>query len=144
MNKSITIKNRIMKKNLDLTLLLLRIATGFPMLIYGISKLQHGIGFIQEMLHDIGLPLFLGYGVYLGEVVAPILIIIGFRTRLAGLIFAINCLTAVLLAQTENLFKLNEFGGWALELLAIYLTLGVVLFLSGSGQYSLSNKAQWD
>ena len=133
-----------MTRNLDLGLLLTRLGIGFPMLVYGISKIQNGIGFIQDLLTNLGLPAFLGYGVYIGEIIAPILIIIGFRTRLAGLVFAINCLTAIILAQTDNLFRLNEFGGWALELLAIYFTIGIALFFAGGGKYSLSNKNHWD
>lgn len=133
-----------MKRNLDLGLLLARLGIGLPMLVYGISKLQNGIGFIQDLLTNIGLPEFLGYGVYIGEVIAPILLTIGYRTRLAGIVFSINCLTAIILAQSDNLFKLNEFGGWASELLAIYFTIGIALFFAGGGKYSLSNKNYWD
>lgn len=39
-----------MKKNIDLGILISRIAIGFPMSVYGINKLIHGIGFIQDMM----------------------------------------------------------------------------------------------
>lgn len=121
-----------------------RIAVGFPMLFYGISKVQTGVGFIESLLVEKGLPAFLAYGVYAGEVVAPILIIVGFRTRLAGLVFAINCLTAIVLAQSTSIFKLNDSGGWALELLAIYLLMGISLLCTGAGKIAISSQHPWD
>lgn len=133
-----------MKKNNDLGILLSRIAIGFPMLVYGISKIFSGIDFIKTLLLENGLPPILGYGVYVGEVFAPLLIIIGFRTRIAGLIFATNCLCAILLAQNDNIFKLNSYGGWALELLAIFMLVALSLMVSGAGKYSLSSKNKWD
>ncbi|OBX25143.1 putative oxidoreductase [Gelidibacter algens] len=133
-----------MTKNLDLGSLLIRLGIGFPMLVYGISKLQNGIAFITGLLENIGLPQFLGYGVYIGEVIAPILILIGFRTRLASLIFAVNCLTAIGLTQLGSLFKLNPFGGWALELLAIYFLIAMALFSTGGGKFCLSIQNKWD
>ncbi|AXE17897.1 DoxX family protein [Runella rosea] len=133
-----------MKKNSDLGMFISRIAIGFPMLVYGISKLFYGIDFIKNLLIEKGLPSFFAYGVFLGEVVAPILIIVGFRTRLAGLFFAINCLTAICLAQTSNILKLNEYGGWALELLAIYMLVGISFLFTGAGKLSISTQNQWD
>ena len=133
-----------MKTNFNVGLLISRIAIGFPMSIYGINKLMHGIGFIEDMLLQHGLPSFLAYGVFAGEIIAPFMLIVGFRTRLAGLIFAINCLTAILMVQTSNIFKLNDFGGWALELLVIYLLIGVSLFFTGAGKYAISSQNRWD
>jgi len=63
-----------MNRKVDTGLLISRIAIGFPMLFYGIGKLIHGIGFIQKTLIDKGLPGFLGYGVYVGEVLANLLV----------------------------------------------------------------------
>lgn len=133
-----------MKKNMDFGIFLVRIAIGFPMLIYGISKLFSGVGFIEAMLIEKGLPGFLAYGVYVGEVVAPLLIIAGFRTRLAALVFAINCLTAILLAQTDAVFQLNPYGGWALELLFIFMTGGISLFFTGAGKWAIASRHKWD
>lgn len=133
-----------MNKNIDLGILISRIAVGFPMLVYGISKLVHGIGFIENMMTLHGLPPFLAYGVFAGEFIAPLMIIAGFRIRLAGLIFAVNCFTAIILAQTGSIFKLNEYGGWALELLAIYFLAGLSFFFTGAGKYAVSVKSKWD
>ena len=48
-----------MKKNIDLGMLISRIAIGIPMSVYGINKLIHGIGFIEDMMTMHGLPSFL-------------------------------------------------------------------------------------
>lgn len=133
-----------MKKNIDLGMLISRIAIGFPMSVYGVNKLIHGIGFIEDMMTMHGLPSFFAYGVFAGEIIAPIMLMIGFRTRLAGLIFAANCFTATILAQTSNIFKLNEFGGWALELLVIYMLVAISFFFTGAGKYAVSTTNKWD
>ncbi|MCC9072178.1 DoxX family protein [Flavobacterium sp. F-65] len=133
-----------MKKNQNIGLLILRITIAFPMFIYGISKLFNGISFIQNVLEDKGLPIFLSYGVYVGEIIAPLLMIIGFRTRLAAVFFSINCLTAIFLTQTAFIFQLNENGGWALELLGIYLFGAIGIYFTGAGKIALSSKSKWD
>ncbi|MGR3853562.1 DoxX family protein [Chryseobacterium indologenes] len=133
-----------MKKNIDSGLLITRIAIAFPMSVYGISKMIHGVGFIEDMMSMHGLPSFFAYGVFAGEIIAPVMLIIGFRARLAGLIFAANCFTATILAQTANIFKLNEFGGWALELLVIYMLVSLSFFFTGAGKYAVSTQNKWD
>ncbi|WP_278380225.1 DoxX family protein [Chryseobacterium arthrosphaerae] len=133
-----------MKKNIDLGMLISRIAIGIPMSVYGINKLIHGIGFIEDMMTMHGLPSFFAYGVFAGEIIAPVMLIIGFRARLAGAVFAANCFTATILAQTANIFKLNDFGGWALELLAIYMLIGLSFFFTGAGKYAVSAGNKWD
>lgn len=133
-----------MKKNIDIGLFLIRFSMGFPMLFYGISKLIHGIDFITQLVVHAGLPHFISYGVYIGEILAPIFLIIGFRTRIAGVIFSINCATAILLAHTNSLLKLNASGGWASELLFIYSIVSLALFFTGGGKLSISNHSKWD
>jgi len=125
-------------------LLLLRISIAFTMLIYGISKLIFGIDFISGLIAQYGLPPFLGYGVFVGEIIAPLLIIIGYRTKLAGLIFAINCFVAIIMVQLPNLLKINEFGGWEIGPLFIYTIFGIALFFTGAGKYSMATKNKWD
>lgn len=122
----------------------LRTSIAFTMLIYGITKLINGIEFIKDLLTQYGLPHFIGYGIYIGEIIAPILIIIGFRTKLAGLIFALNCLIAILMVQLPNVFKLNEFGGLAIGPIFIYMMFGLAIFFTGAGKYALSTNNKWD
>jgi len=125
-------------------LLTLRVSIAFTMLIYGITKLIFGNDFILSLLEQYGLPSIFSYGVFVGEILAPILIIIGFRTKLAGLVFAINCFVAILMVQLPNLLKLNETGGWAIGLIFIYMMFGIAMFFTGAGKYALSTNNKWD
>ena len=84
-----------MNKNTDLGLLILRIAVGGLMLQHGIAKLN-GVSNIKGMLSAAGLPAFSAYGVYITEIVAPVLILIGFRTRLASAVYVSGALFAQL------------------------------------------------
>lgn len=133
-----------MSRNNDLGLLILRLSVGVLMLLHGISKLFHGVGFIEGMLTGMGLPAFFSYGVFVGELLAPIAIIVGYRTRLAAVIYAINCVVAIAMAHAGQLFSLNEFGGWAVELLGLYLFGAVALFFTGAGKIAVSSQNKWD
>ena len=133
-----------MKKNMDLSLLIIRLSTGILMLLHGIAKIIHGISYIKTLMTDHGLPAAFAYGVYIGEVAAPVLIILGFRTRLAALALAVNCLVIIFIAHPAEIFKLNEFGGWSLELPGLFLSGALVLLFTGAGKYALGSKSRWD
>jgi putative oxidoreductase len=91
------------------------------MLCHGVSKLMHGADFIGGMLQQLGLPGFLAYGVYLGEVVAPVLVLLGIAVRPAAFVMAGNMVVAVALAHMPQLATMNpKTGGYALELQALY------------------------
>ena len=118
--------------------LVLRLSVGILILLHGIAKLQNGIDGIMGMVSGMGLPAELAYGVYIGEVLAPILLIIGLWTRPAALIIAINMLMAVYLAHLPQLGMLNEkTGGWALELQGMFLFGAIAVALLGAGRFSL-------
>ena len=131
-------------RNTDLGLLLIRLSVGWLMLFHGIAKMKHGVSGIEGMLESKGLPGFIAYGVYLGEVVAPILLIIGFRTRLAAIVFAVNMLVIMFIAHPENLTGFSSHGGWKLELAGLYLFGSLALIFTGGGKYALSSKSKWD
>ncbi|WP_431107437.1 DoxX family protein [Winogradskyella poriferorum] len=133
-----------MKSKLDIGLLIIRISIASNMLIYGITKLINGVSYISSLLSDYGLPTLLSYGVYVGEILAPILIIIGYRTKIAGLVFALNCLVAILMVQLPNFFNLNEFGGWYVGPIVIYFIFGLAMFFTGAGKIALSSNNKWD
>jgi putative oxidoreductase len=120
--------------------LLLRAVLAILLLFHGVSKLMGGIGFITGMLEKAGLPGALGYLVYIGEVVAPLLILVGLYTRAAALVVAINMVVALLLVHTKQFFTLNEQGGWALELQGMYLAGALAVALLGAGRYSIGGK----
>ncbi|MFV0481183.1 MAG: DoxX family protein [Campylobacteraceae bacterium] len=128
----------IFKSNsLDVGRLVLRILIGGGLLIYGISKLINGISGVKYLLTTNGLPEFFAYGVYLGEVVAPILILIGFKTRIASLFVAINMIFAIFLAFGFGFLSLNSNGGLVSETALFYGIGSIALMFLGAGKYSL-------
>lgn len=132
-----------MKKDKDLGLLILRLGVGVLLLLHGIAKLK-GIGFIEGMLVNKGLPGFLAYGVYITEIVAPILVIIGYRARLGSLILISGLLFAMFLVHSADIFQLNKAGGWGVELLGLFISGALAIAISGSGRFALSSKNKWD
>jgi putative oxidoreductase len=121
----------------DLGKLVLRLTLGVLLLFHGTHKILTGIGPIRDMIGSHHLPDFLAYFVYLGEVAAPVLIIIGLLSRIGGILVVINMIVAVLLAHTAMLIGTNEMGGYQLELQAFYLFSGLAVALLGAGRYSI-------
>lgn len=117
--------------------LLLRAVLALLILFHGVSKLIGGIGPITAMVQGAGLPAVFAYGVYIGEVVAPLLILVGVFTRAAAVVVAINMVVALLLAHTSQFFTMGQTGGWALELQGMYLAGALAVALLGAGRYSL-------
>ncbi|MDT3710909.1 GntR family transcriptional regulator [Stutzerimonas degradans] len=117
--------------------LVLRLALGVLMLLHGMSKLINGVDGIVGMVTGFGLPAAIAYGVYLGEVIGPLLVIVGLYTRAGALLIAGNMLFALLLAHRAELFTLAPTGGWALELQAMFLFGAVAVLLLGAGRFSI-------
>jgi putative oxidoreductase len=128
------------RTNADLGRLLLRLALGVLILFHGVAKLMHGIDPITQMVTANGLPAFVAYGVYIGEVLAPALVILGWYSRLASLLIAGNMVFALYLAHRPDLFKLAATGGYALELQAMYLIVALALAFMGPGRYSVNER----
>ena len=124
----------------DLGKLVLRITLAVLILLHGIAKLQNGIDFISGMVSNAGLPAIFAYLVYVGEVLAPILVLVGLFTRPAALIIAINMVVAIVLVHMGELWALTKTGGWALELQGMFLFTAVAISLLGPGRYSLDYK----
>lgn len=125
--------------------LLLRVTIGFLVLLHGIFKLSAGVGFIGGMLAKAGLPGGLAYLVYVGEIVAPLLMIAGVFTRAAAAVVVINMLVAFGLVHMADMFALTKQGGWALELQGLYLFGALTVVLLGAGRFSVGGlKARWN
>ena len=122
----------------DLGKLVLRVLLGSLMLLHGVSLLRHGVAPISADLVAKGFPSAIAYGVYLGEVVAPVLLVLGWMTRPAAVVFLINMVVAVMLAHRGDVFHLGKGGGYALELQALYAGGALALALLGAGRYSVS------
>src|SRR5689334_3045304 len=117
--------------------LVLRLSVGLLILLHGISKIRGGPGFILDVVEKAGLPEPFGYLVYVGEVLAPLLVIVGLWTRAAALVIAINMVVAILLVHIGQLLQLSPEGGWALELQGLYLVVPIAIALLGAGRYSI-------
>lgn len=129
----------------DLGKLVIRSAVAILVLLHGISKLTGGIDGITGMVTGAGLPAVFAYGVYVGEVIAPLLMLIGLWTRAAAGVMAINMVVAVMLVHMPELVQLNKQGGWALELQGMYLFGAIAVALLGAGRYSVGGiNGKWN
>lgn len=115
--------------------LIVRLSVGCLMLFHGVAKIMHpaSLGFIEGMLEANSLPSVLSYGVYIGEVVAPLMVIVGYQARIGGLLMAINMVFAIFLAHSGDLFSTTQHGGWAIELQMFYLLSSLAVVFLGSG-----------
>ena len=128
----------------DLGKLLLRVALGGIVLFHGVFKLTHGVEWIRQPLAGLGLPGFLAYGTYVAEVLAPVLLIVGWKARLAALAIGFDMLMAVVLVLRPKLLTVNRGGGgWGIELEGLILLVAVAVFLVGSGRYRIG-RGVWD
>jgi putative oxidoreductase len=121
----------------DLGKLLLRVSVGAMLMLHGIAKLTGGVDGIAGMLQQRGLPGELAYAVFIGELLAPLLMILGLWTRPAALLAAINMGVAIALAHAGDVFKLGEQGGWAIELQGLFLFGALAVMLLGGGRFSV-------
>ena len=126
--------------NESLGKLILRLVLGFAILLHGIAKLKGGVAPIEGLLQSHGLPAFIAYGVYVGEVLGSIAVILGWYARIGAALIAVNMLVAVSLAHVAQLFTLNDQGGWALELQAMYLFSAIAIALFGPGRFSVNQR----
>jgi putative oxidoreductase len=119
--------------------LILRLMLGGLMLLHGIHKMQDpgamvGIG---KQLTAAGLPAFIAYGAYIGEVLAPLMLILGIFTRIGSLLIMVNMIFAILLAHSKDILMLGEHGGWKIELQGFYLFTAIALYFLGSGRFAV-------
>jgi len=120
--------------------LILRLTLGILILFHGVSKAMHPMGaiaYVSGQLTAAHLPTYLAYGVFIGEVLAPLMIILGIYARIGGLFVVINMIFALTLVHLGQLLSLSKTGGWALELQAFYLLTGLALFFLGSGKIAV-------
>lgn len=124
----------------DIGKLILRLTLGVLILLHGIAKVFGGVGGIAGMLQGIGLPAAVAYGVFLGEVLGPILLLIGWYARIGAGLIVINMLFAMLLAHRQEILDLTPQGGWALELQGMFLFTALALVFTGPGRFSINNR----
>ena len=120
---------------------ILRIAIGGLLLMHGIAKLRFGIDWMDGLLTSHGLPVQLKYGAYAGEVLGPVLVILGFLTRPGALLMAGNMGFAIFLAKMDAVTTLDKVGGWGIELEALFLLGSLAILFLGAGKISLRKGA---
>jgi putative oxidoreductase len=125
--------------------LLLRILVAGLMLFHGVDKILHGPGDVASDLAEHGLPHAMAYGVYVGEILAPLLILFGFWTRLAALVYAGSIAFATLLVHGLDFVHLQPTGAWAAETWVFYIVAPLVIVLLGPGRHALGGRPiPWD
>lgn len=127
----------------DLGKLILRLTVGGLMLFHGLHKLFDGVGPVKGMLASLGLPEFIAYGVLIGEVIAPCLIILGVLTRPAALVLAFTMVVAWLLVGTDKTLMLDKTGAWAIESLVYFFCAALAIAFCGAGRYALAANTAW-
>lgn len=121
--------------------LILRVVLGLLILLHGIHKLTSGVDWLDGMLTNAGLPTFFKYGVYLGEVVGPLLLISGWYSRVGGWLVAVNMLFAFGLAHGAELFAISpDNGNLVLELQYMFFFTAIAVALIGPGRYAFNQK----
>ena len=124
-----------MKKNFpDLALLILRLGASGLMLTHGIPKVNMllaspiqfsdplGIGAIPSLI-----------GVLIGEVIAPLFIIIGFKTKIATIPTIITMAVAAFVVHANDSIDVKEKA-------LLFLVCFIVILLAGPGRFSVDKR----
>ena len=123
-----------MKPDSKLGLTVLRVGLSLLMLGHGIPKINKLFESPIEFPDPIGVgPLVSLILTLVGEVICPVLIIIGFKSRLAAIPVIITMLVAAFIVHGSDPFQKKE--------LAILYALGfLVILIGGPGKFSINNK----
>ena len=125
--------------------LVLRTTLGVLILLHGIAKLRFGLGDVATSLERAGLPATIGYLVYVGEVAAPLLVVLGWWARIGAVIIAANMAVALVLGHWGHIFQVEGHGGLLLEVQFMFLFCAIAVALLGAGRLSLGGaKQRWN
>lgn len=133
-----------MKTNIDAGILTWRLSLGILMLFHGLHKLINGVSYIEGLFSEMGLPAFFAHSVHIGEIIAPLMLIFGYRTKIASIIYAFTMVVAVAMTHMSHIFELSNTGAWAIELNALFLFGAIALIFTGGGKYAVSKNNKWD
>ena len=118
--------------------LILRIAVGGLLLFHGFDKIIHGIGSIEGLLAAHGAPKYIAFAVYIGEILAPMLLILGWRSRWWAGIIVFDMAIAIYLVHSKSILTLGAHGAWSLEAPFFFLSAALAILFLGSGKYAVS------
>ena len=112
---------------------------------HGLGSAVNGFDHVKNAVVQNGLPEFVSYGNLVGELIAPVFVVLGFKSRIAALIVAFNMLMSIVLSHRDIAFQRNDYGGWMIELNVFYMAAALAVFFMGAGKFSLSGgKGRWD
>jgi putative oxidoreductase len=121
----------------DLGKLVLRLAVGVLILLHGIAKVRYGLGDVATSLARANIPHEVGYLIYVGEVLAPVLMIVGLWTRPAAWIVAATMVVALVLGHPKEIFQMTNHGGLLLEVQWMFMLGAAAVALLGAGRFSV-------
>jgi putative oxidoreductase len=124
----------------DFGKLILRLTLGILVLLHGVAKIKSGVGFLTPMVHGIGLPPWVAYGVYVGEVLGPVMVILGVFARTGAFFIFANMVFAVVLMHRPDLLSMSKQGGYVLELQAMFLFSALALVFMTPGSYAMTKR----
>jgi putative oxidoreductase len=124
-----------MKRNIDLGLLILRVGLAAMLLTHGIPKFMDFIGGNMSVVGDpIGIgELISTLLVILAEFIAPVLILIGLKTRMAAILVMILMAVAAFVVHAGDPIGVKEKA-------LIYLIGFTAIALMGAGKISVDKK----
>lgn len=129
---------RYLPLNLDVALLVLRLALALVLLYHGLPKLMN---FGQTSANFQGMhipaPTLTAAFAVLAEVIGGILILLGIAVDIAGLLVVIDMLGAIALVHLPNGFDFTK-GGW--EHPFTILAMALALALAGPGRTSVAGE----
>lgn len=124
----------------DIGKLILRLTVAIMMLFHGYAKIIHGVGFVESMLIKNNLPAILAFGVYIGEILAPIFLIFGYKTRFSAFIIMCTMLMAVYLVHPHDVFEISKHGSPLLETIYFYIFTCIAIMFLGAGRIAVDSK----
>lgn len=133
---------RLLPLNLDAALLILRVVLGIIMIYHGWPKLTN-LGGTTESFTGMGIPLpaLAAIVATVAEFFGGLLMLAGVLTDVAGLLFAIDMLGAIVFVHAKNGFSVGDGGvEWPLALLAMALAIA----LAGPGRFVLARSRTGD
>ena len=105
----------------DIGILIIRVSLGGIIFFHGFYKLMHGIDDQVQILASNGVPGQLMFFVYVSEVLAPVLIVLGVLTRLSALTIIVTMITVFYVLPFP--VGLDEHGAMNIESQLYFLLL---------------------
>jgi putative oxidoreductase len=118
----------------DIWLLVFRVCIACFMLTHGVQKLNHLFsGDEIKFLNFLGIGSTASFALStFAEFLCSIFVLIGFATRFAAIPLIINMSVAVLMAHSQDPFKIKELA-------LIYLLIFITFLIFGGGKYSIDH-----